>query len=296
MNKFISKIIIISAILLPFLTHAYVNPGQPTGFVNDFAGMISSADKQIIEEKLSNFQKQTGNEISVVTIQNLGGDTIENFAVNLFKDWGIGKTREDNGALLLVSRDDREMRIEVGYGLEPVLTDASSFLIIRDIITPSFKSGNYAKGISDGVDKMISVIGGERISESTISKIFGGNFNFGDYFFLILFIPVWLASILARSKSWWAGGVIGGILGVAVSIFFGFIYFGLISIAVLIPVGLLFDYFVSKKFADSKNSGTKPPWWIGGGGFGGGGHGGFGGGFGGFGGGMSGGGGASGRW
>ena len=104
---------------------------------------------------------------------------------------------------------------------------------------------------------------------------------------------MWLASILGRSKSWWAGGVLGGIAGLIIGLIKGFIIFGLASLAVLIPFGLLFDYIVSKNYKKHKARGTVP-WWIGGGR---GGRGGFGGGgFGGFGGGSSGGGGASGSW
>jgi hypothetical protein len=103
-----------------------------------------------------------------------------------------------------------------------------------------------------------------------------------------LVIFVYLSSILGRSKNWWLGGVLGGIVGVVFGFIYGFLYIGLISIVVLLPLGLLFDYFVSKKYLEGQASGYIP-WWIGGGS---GGHGGFGG----FGGGMSGGGGSSGDW
>jgi uncharacterized protein len=117
-----------------------------------------------------------------------------------------------------------------------------------------------------------------------------------NWFWLIIFIPLWLGSILGRSKSWWAGGVLGGIAGVIIGFIKGFLYTGIISIVLLVPAGLLFDYLVSKNYDKFKSRGRIPPWWIGGG-FGGRGGGGFGGeGFGGFGGGRSGGGGASGSW
>ncbi len=117
------RLIILGALFAPIFAFAYASPGKPTGFVNDFAKMLSAPEKSAIELKLANYKKQTGNEISVVTVASLDGDYIENFATQLFKEWGIGENGKDNGALLLISRDDRKARIEVGYGLEPYLPD-----------------------------------------------------------------------------------------------------------------------------------------------------------------------------
>jgi len=271
---------------------AYYNPGTPTGFVNDYAGMMGGADKQNLETKLVNFEKETSNEISVVTIKSLDGDTIENFAVKLFEDWKIGKAKNDNGILLLISKEDRKMRIEVGYGLEGALTDAQSFWIIDGIMKPAFREEKYYQGIDQAVDKIMAATQGEYIPESQPAKGLSSK-AWENIFWIGLFAIMWIASILGRSKSWWAGGVIGGIIGIIIGVIKGFVIFGLVSIAVLIPFGLLFDFIVSKNYAKHKASGTIP-WWIGGGRGGSGGFGG--GGFGGFGGGSSGGGGASGSW
>ncbi len=277
---------------------AYQSPGSPRGAVNDFAGMLSQNDAAQLESKLDNFNKTTGNAIVVATMNNLGGDTVENYAVELFKEWGIGQKGKDNGVLILVSKDDREMRIEVGYGLEGVLTDAQSFWLIRDVMTPAFKNGDYAGGLNGVVDKIIGAVsGGQAVpSESPPPPSPGSSNGLGfNWFFFIFFILVWLASLLGRSKSWWAGGVIGGVAGIVIGFIYGFLYSGLIAIGGLTVVGLVFDYFVSKGYQRYKSGGGIPPWWLGGGGLGG--RGGFGGGgFGGFGGGSSGGGGASGRW
>jgi len=133
---------------IPFVLLAYTNPGKPTGFVNDFAGVLSAQDRSALESKLTALQASTGDQIAIAIIPSLGGDTIENYAVNLYKDWGIGQKGQDNGALLLVSIEDRQMRIEVGYGLEPVLTDITTSHIISDTITPHFKNGDYSGGLS----------------------------------------------------------------------------------------------------------------------------------------------------
>jgi uncharacterized protein len=287
------KILIIIFLFFASPVLAYYNPGNPSGFVNDFAGMMSGSEISGLEEKLIAFEKETSNEISVVTVNSLEGDYIENFAVELFKEWGIGKKDKDNGVLILVSREDREMRIEVGYGLEGALTDSQSFWIIEKVMKPEFRAENYYNGIDGAVNNIIKALEGEYVpSEDPVAST--SNFNYGDFFYLFIFGILWLSSILARSKSWWAGGVIGGIIGIIITIIKGFLFFGLIAIAILIPFGLFFDFVVSKNYQKGKAKGHIP-WWIGGGrGGSGGGFGG--GGFGGFGGGMSGGGGASGRW
>ena len=274
-------------IAMPVL--AYYNPGVPSGFVNNYAGMLSDADKQKLEIKLAQFEKDSSNEISVVIIQSLEGDTIEDFAVKLFEDWQIGKAKNDNGILILIARDDSQMRIEVGYGLEGALTDAQSWWIINDIMKPAFQEGKYYKGIDRAVDKIISATKGEYLPSLPAKPTAGKSFSWDLIFSFGCFIIMWLASILGRSKSWWVGGVLGGIVGVIIGLIKGFIIFGLASIAILAPFGLLFDYIVSKNYKKHKSRGAIP-WWIGGG------RGGGRGGFGGFGGGSSGGGGASGSW
>ena len=259
--------------------------------MNDFAGAFSREEKSALEEKLNNFEAVTGGEISVVSIRSLEGDTIENYANELFSEWGIGKKGEDNGVLFLFSVEDRAMRIEVGYGLEGVLTDAQSYWIEQNIAVPAFREGDYFSGAAGVVDKISAALtGGEEIPSLSGSPDNGFRLN-GDLFFLIFLVPIWLASILGRSRSWWLGGVLGGVGGVVLGFVFGFLYAGIIALAVLIPSGLLFDFLVSRAYAKGKTTG-RYPWWIGGGRGGHGGHGGFGG----FGGGFSGGGGASSRW
>jgi uncharacterized protein len=286
-----SKIVFLLTLAIPLIASAYANPGNPTGFVSDFAGMLDAASRTALEAKLAAFAKETGHEIAVAIVPSLGGDTVENFAEKLFKDWGIGKRGTDNGALLLIARDDRKFRIEVGYGLEGALTDAQSFWILKNVLMPAFREGNYASGLDAAAEKIMSAVRGEDIPTLNPS-LQGAKVEWsGDILWLIIVIPMWLASVLGRSKSWHMGGILGGIAGIALGFVFGFLYLGIIAIALLIPLGLLFDYIVSHKYAQSVATHHRPPWWIGGG------RGPLGGGgFGGFGGGRSGGGGASGNW
>jgi uncharacterized protein len=289
MKKFlllISMMVIAAGVVM-----AYSSPGSPTGYVNDFAGVLSAETKQQLETRLSSLDASTSAQVSVVTIKNLGGDTVEDYANKLFADWGIGQKGKDNGVLLLVAVDDREMRIEVGYGLEGALTDAESSWIIRDKITPRFKEGNYDQGVIDGVEGILSAASEDLIPIS-VEKTFNASAGFMEDAFPALIFGFmalqWVWAILARTKSWWLGGVIGAIAGV--------IFGGVTGMMLLGLFGLLLDWLVSKEYKKSTETGHYP-WWIGGkSGFGGGFSGGRSGGFGGFGGGRSGGGGSSGRW
>ena len=286
MLKVLSGIIFI----IPLFVFGYQNPGSPSGFVNDFAEMLTVEQRQTLETKIGNFEKETTNELSVVTVANLGGDTIENFAEKLFQDWGVGKNKKDNGVLLLISSDDRQMRIEVGYGLEGALTDAQSFWIIQNFLKPAFQKGDYYGGISGGIDNIISITKGEFEPDTKSTTSNGFNVDSVFFFFWVAWVFfVWTGSVLARSKSWWGGGIVGGAVALVVGFAFALIS-GLVSALVLIPLGLWLDYLVSRKYTALKEGNQPLPWWIGGrGGFGGRGGGGFGGG-------HSGGGGSSGSW
>lgn len=293
----IAKIFFITGLLFfGSSAFAYVSPGSPTGYVNDYARILTAEQKTTLEGQLREFDKTDSTQISVVILKNLSGDYIENFAEKLFKEWGIGDKEKDNGVLLLVSLDDRELRIEVGYGLEGALPDATASVIIRNDITPLFKEGKYYEGIYGGVGAIMKAVKGEYVAVSQ-----GGGLTSVPvvpiFIFGIIFLQ-WAIAILGRSKSWWLGGVIGGVVGMGATWFhlFGLTFpFGFIVVGILASLGLLFDYSVSRGYSNAVAHGSRAPWWTGGGGggssFGGGGSS-----FGGFGGGSSGGGGASGRW
>ncbi|MEK7213876.1 MAG: TPM domain-containing protein [Patescibacteria group bacterium] len=275
-----------------FIVRAYTSPGKPQGFINDFAGILSSAEKIELETTLSDFKKETENEIAIVTISSLGDETVNSYAVKLFEEWGIGKKEKDNGLLILHAPNERQIWIEVGYGLEPYITDAKASSVYRNILSPAFKQGKYADGYREAIKAIIATLRGE--AEAIPETSNDGGFN-ENWFFFGIIIFMWLVSILGKTKSWWLGGVLGGISGIVIGFIYGFLFIGIIWTIVLTIIGLIFDFIVSNAYAKSKASGKNPPWWIGGGSFGGG-HGGFGGGFGGFGGGGSGGGGGGGGY
>ena len=131
-----------------------------SGRVVDQAGILNSAEESRLTTKLKDLEDKTSIQLVVVTLSSLRGSPIEEWGLTLGRSWGIGQKGKDNGALLIVAPSDRELRIEVGYGLEGTLPDATANAIIRNVIVPRFKNGNMAGGISDGVDAIIAVLTG----------------------------------------------------------------------------------------------------------------------------------------
>lgn len=134
---------------------------SPRGHVNDYAGIISAGVKEQLEKMLMVVENKTSAEVAILTVNSTAPLTIEQYAVELFQNWGIGKKGKDNGVLLLVAKDDRKVRIEVGYGLEGALTDMHSKIIINDLIIPHFKAGSYEKGITAGAVMISKIIANE---------------------------------------------------------------------------------------------------------------------------------------
>lgn len=131
-----------------------------TGRVVDTAGLIDPAAERALTDRLAAFEAKSSDQIVVATVPDLGGEAIEPYANRLFRQWNLGQAGENNGVLLLVSRDDRRMRIEVGYGLEGTLTDLHSKLIIENTMVPAFRAGDFSGGISAAVDDIVMVLEG----------------------------------------------------------------------------------------------------------------------------------------
>jgi uncharacterized protein len=131
---------------------------KPVGKVNDFARVLKGPQRAALEALLQDAERDTTAEIAVVTIRDLEGESVEGYANGLFNAWGIGKQEKDNGVLILVARDSREMRIEVGYGLEGVLPDGLAGQVIRETFVPRFRDGDYATGILEGTERVVAIV------------------------------------------------------------------------------------------------------------------------------------------
>ncbi|WP_019218555.1 TPM domain-containing protein [Bartonella florencae] len=129
-----------------------------TGYVNDVAHLLDNTIKQDLTKKLAELEEKTGDQIVIVTLPTLSGVDIETYSNSLFRRWGLGQKQINNGVLLVIAPNKREMRIEVGYGLEGVLTDALSTVIINTFALPHFREGNYQKGIIEAIHAIINVI------------------------------------------------------------------------------------------------------------------------------------------
>lgn len=134
---------------------------KPTGYVNDTAGLLSPTVKLKLEQFLHDFEKSDSTQITVLTIPTLDGEVLENYSLKVFDSWKIGQKGKDNGALLLIAKAEKKVRIEVGYGLEGRLTDLLSGRIIDNEITPKFKQGDFDGGIVAGVVGIAEAVRGE---------------------------------------------------------------------------------------------------------------------------------------
>ena len=138
--------------LIPATAHAQVLP-KPGSYVSDFARVIDPSSLQRLERLCQELETKTGTQLAVVTIESLKGEPIEDFAVKLFEQWGIGKKDKANGLLLLIAVQDRKSKIEVGYGLEPVITDGISGEILRSL-RPYFRANQYGDGLYVGASAL----------------------------------------------------------------------------------------------------------------------------------------------
>lgn len=250
-----------------------------SGRVVDAAGLLDPATEAALTTKLADYEKKSSDQIVVATVPSLGGEEIEPYANRLYRAWKLGQAKENNGVLVLVARDDRKMRIEVGYGLEGTLTDLQSKLIIENTMKPAFRKGDFAGGITQAVDDIITVLSGNAAElEARFKRNPQGSDDGGFPPELVIFVLVWVG-IFALG---FGGSVLPPIFGRKI---------GPNSYRWL---GMTFNYNQRRATGSGwiVGSGTGSGWSSGsGGGWSGGGGGGFSGG-----GGSSGGGGASGSW
>ena len=167
MSRIASPILLLVLILVAgFPAHAS-GPAVPplTGRVVDLANIMDDWTRNHVSGELENFEKQSGTQLVVVTLPDLGGYPIEDWGIALGRGWGIGQKGRNNGLLLIVAPNDRQVRIEVGYGLEGDLPDATANAIIQNVIVPRFRAGDMGGGITAGVEAIIGTLGGKPVAE-----------------------------------------------------------------------------------------------------------------------------------
>jgi uncharacterized protein len=271
--------------------------------VTDLTGTLTAGQQSALEEKLRAFEARKGSQLAVLIVPTTKPEEIEQYSIRVFDEWKPGRKNVNDGALLLVAKNDREMRIEVGRGLEGSLTDVISHRIISETITPLFRQGDFYGGINAGLDQMIRVVDGEQLPAPDEQWHGGTQKTLG--FLPILFVGVLIGSALLRGifgrtvGSAVTGAAAGGVLWLVGHALLLAAFGGVVAFV----LSLLFGLGAGRTWSNYPRSGG----WgggfgglgggggFGGGGFGGGGFGG-GGGFSGGGGGTGAGGGASGSW
>jgi uncharacterized protein len=258
-----------------------------SGRVVDQTGTLSGSDIASLTQSLQSLETRKGSQVAVLIVPTTAPETIEQYSIRVAEAWKIGRKKIDDGALLVVAKDDRKLRIEVGYGLEGALNDATAKRIIDEVITPRFRSGDFSGGISAGVERIVGVIDGEKLPAPE-QRADSGLLSHVDPLNPFALIAVFVIGAILRTM---LGRLIGsaaagGVVGVLAWVFFGSLVVSIIAAA----VAFLFTMF-GESIA-SANGGPRN--WSGGGGSfsgGSGSSGGFSGG-----GGSFGGGGASGSW
>jgi uncharacterized protein len=242
-----------------FTAWADVAVPQLTGRVVDQTGTLSSGDVAALTQTLKDLETRKGSQVAVLIVPTTAPETIEQYSIRVAEAWKIGRKKIDDGALLVVAKDDHKLRIEVGYGLEGALTDVTARRIIDEIITPKFKTGDFAGGISAGIDRIVGVINGEPLPAPVPeSQSFGGEDRYD-----ILFNPLILFGVFA----------VGGVLRVALGRLLGSIgiggVFGLLAWfavgSLMVSVIAALGAFAFAMFAGSAASQARTGGWSGGG-------------------------------
>lgn len=159
-----------------------------SGRVVDEAGLLSAAARQRIEGELAALERETGDQVAVLIVPSLGGEPLEEYSVRVAQTWKLGQKGKDNGVLLLVSRDDRRLRIEVGYGLEGKLTDLQSREILDGLIRPRFRQGDFDGGVEQGVHAIVEAVHGRPPAAQPAAAGAGADTPVGQRIFFTLFM------------------------------------------------------------------------------------------------------------
>jgi uncharacterized protein len=287
--------VIIALLILLLALPAWAQVAVPPlkGRVTDLTGTLKAEQTASLEQMLQSFEARKGTQIAVLMLPSTTPETIEQYALRVAEQWKIGRKKVDDGVVLVVAKDDRTVRIEVGYGLEGVLNDATANRIIREVIVPRFREGDFYGGLSAALDRMIRVIDGEPLPPPTRAapQAQGGLLQSLPVLLVLAFVA---GAILRRVLGRFLGSMAtGGAVGALAWLLAG-------TLAVALLAGIVAFFFTliggtggGRRYHGGFPGGYRGGWGGGGwgGGFGGSGGGGFGGG-----GGSFGGGGASGRW
>jgi uncharacterized protein len=250
------------ALLLCWAFAALADVAVPplSGRVVDQTATLSSGDVASLTQTLKALEARKGSQVAVLIVPTTAPETIEQYSIRVAEAWMIGRKKIDDGALLVVAKNDRKLRIEVGYGLEGALNDVTAKRIIDEIITPKFRNGDFASGISAGVDRIIGVIDGEPLPAPAPRQSSGSSHDFDPFNPFVLFAIFVVGAILRTTLGRLIGSVAtGGVVGALAWFIAG-------SLAASLIIGVI--AFIFTMFGDSiaSSSGGGSGNWSGSGG------------------------------
>jgi len=234
-----------------------------SGRVVDQTGTLTAADVASLTQTLRDLETRKGSQVAVLIVPTTDGEAIEQYSLRVAEAWKIGRKKIDDGALLVIAKNDRRLRIEVGYGLEGALTDATTKRIIDEDITPKFKAGDFGGGVAAGIDKMVRIVNGEKLPEPEPPHWQDSqSFDPSDLFNPFLIIPAVLFGGLLRGLM---GRLLGSVAAGALTAMIAWFMVGSVLAAVIVGVVASLFVLISDGFT-SAGSGRRgsPGGWSGG--------------------------------
>ena len=267
---------ILLALFLCWAQAAFAEVAVPplTGRVVDQTGTLNSSHIETLNQRIRSFEQRKGSQIAVLIVPTTQPESIEQYSIRAAETWKIGRKKIDDGALLVIAKNDHKLRIEVGYGLEGALTDVTSRRIIDEVIVPRFKTGDFAGGISEGLTRMIGVIDGERLPPPAPEASHGPGPDWNELssflpfsIFGALFVGGFLRSLFG---SLMGSAVAGGVVGAITWFVFGSLVASAALGSLAFIIVLVADFFqMAGPPSRGGYSGSSSGGWSGGGGGGG---------------------------
>lgn len=184
---------------------------NPPVLVNDFASLFASNERLSLENKLVAYNDSTSTQITVVTVNSLNGYAEDDYALRLGRKWGIGQKDKNNGILILISKEDRAVNIELGYGIEQYISDADAKRLIENVIIPYFRNGNFYQGVNSATDDMIAMLNGTY--NNTTSYNTSTTYSSEGMWVIVVLAIIFLAIIIIASNTKGGGGSGGSYTG-----------------------------------------------------------------------------------
>lgn len=188
-----------------------LDPPSLTGRVNDLARLLPEADARALEQKLADYEQKTGHQFALLTLPSLQGDPIEDFSIRVAERWKLGDAKRSDGLIMVIAKNERKIRIEVGYGLEGAIPDALAGRIIQEHMRPYFQEGDFAKGIQSAFDTLMKAAQGENIGPPVRPKTNRGHSL--TFFFMVMFLIALFVQRLSTPARVGITGTAGAVMG-----------------------------------------------------------------------------------